>query len=162
MGIHFNEHKQSFLLKLSALGSSRLWCFCLLKARVLTTLAFFFARVSQKWSQREPGYSRAIWQYRQRPALLHKRTCTLTVTWFELYSVHLFRAKKYKHRPLWLLPGWAGILPVCRVSRNNWFKTRLAEGRESGARAELQSAPLQPTGTAQQEMRSAEPSKAPP
>lgn len=32
----------------------------------------FFSRVSQKPSRREPGSSRAIWQCRQWPTLLHK------------------------------------------------------------------------------------------
>lgn len=48
----------------------------------------------------------------------------------------------------------------CRASRINWFKTRLAEGRESEASS---GAPVcVSSGTAQQEMRSAEPPKAPP
>lgn len=128
------------------------------KGRVLITVAFF-ARVFQKWSQREPGYSRAIWQCRQWPALLHKPACTLKLVWFVLYSIH---SEQKVQTEATLTPPDVRWNSACRASRINWFKTRLAEGRESEARAELQSVPLQPTGSVQQEMRSAEPPKAPP
>lgn len=112
------------------------------KAWVLITVAFF-AWVSQKWSQREPGCSRAIWQCRQWPALLHKPACTLKLVWFALSSVHPFRAKSANT----VTPPEVRWHSACHVSRINWFQTRLAEGRESEAQAELRSVSLQPTDT---------------
>lgn len=81
-------------------------------------------------------------------------TCTLKIVWFVLYAP--VQSADYKSR---LCVKWDSVVHTPRINR---CKARLAEGREAGAPRKLQSVSLWPTGTGQQEMRSAEPPKATP